>query len=266
MTSITELLDRLWQDYRTLNPQAAAIHQLLQARGENVVNDHIALRTYDDPRVGLTALAAPFVRLGYQPKGEYTFPEKKLFARHFEHADESLPRVFISELKVGEFPDAFGRIVRSLIDQTPADLPAREDFPIAGRPWRVSGGDYEMLRAQSEYGAWMAAWGFRANHFTVLVNALKSFADLAALNTFLKQNGFALNSSGGEIKGSRDVFLEQSSTMADQADVEFTEGVHRVPACYYEFALRHRMPDGQIYSGFVEKSADKIFESTNKKS
>jgi hypothetical protein len=27
--------------------------------------------------------------------------------------------------------------------------------------------------------------------------------------------------------------------------------------------LRHAMPNGQLYSGFVAESADKIFESTN---
>jgi hypothetical protein len=265
MATVQELLDRLWQDYSTLNPQARAIHDLLKGRGEKVVNDHIALRTFAHPAVGLDALAAPFVQFGYQPKGEYVFTEKKLFARHFEHPDESLPRVFISELKIGEFPESLAKIVGSLVGQMQIDLPRRWDFPVAGRPWKVSFADYETLRAQSEYAAWMAAWGFRANHFTVLVNALKTFKSLAELNTFLKQNGFPLNSSGGEIKGSREVYLEQSSTLADQSEAPFTDGTHRIPCCYYEFAHRHPMADGRLYGGFVEKSADKIFESTNKR-
>jgi hypothetical protein len=263
MPTIEALLDRLWNDYRVLNPQAGAIHALLEGRGERVVNDHIALRTYDDPRIGLPALAAPFVRLGYEPRGDYAFPEKKLLAKHYEHPSAKFPRVFISELKVGEFPEWFQMIVKRLIDQTPRDLAARWDFPVAARPWRVSWSDYEALRSQSEYAAWMAAFGFRANHFTVLVNELKTFPTLESLNDFLKQNGFPLNSAGGEIKGSPAVYLEQSSTLADQADVQFTDGVHRIPACYYEFARRHKLPDGTLYSGFVEKSADKIFESTD---
>lgn len=263
MPKIDELLERLWIDYRTLNPQAGAIHALLESRGEHVVNDHIALRTYNDPRVGLETLSAVFIRCGYIPKGDYSFPEKKLEARHFEHPDGKLPRVFISELKLGQFSAPFQAIVKRLIDQMPGGLPGRWDFPVAGRKWNLSRADYEALRGESEYGAWMAAFGFRANHFTVLVNELKSFASLIELNAFLKENGFKLNSSGGEIKGSPEVYLEQSSTLADQADVDFTDGSHRIPACYYEFALRHKMPDGRLYSGFVEKSADKIFESTN---
>ena len=45
--------------------------------------------------------------------------------------------------------------------------------------------------------------------------------------------------------------------------VGFAEGSKEVPCCYYEFAERFRMPDGKLFSGFIAKSADKIFESTN---
>ena len=51
--------------------------------------------------------------------------------------------------------------------------------------------------------------------------------------------------------------------MAGHLDVEFAEGTYRIPSCYYEFALRYKMEDGELYSGFIAKSADKIFESTN---
>jgi hypothetical protein len=265
MDRIIELLERLWIDYRNLNPQAGAMHALLESRGERIVNDHIALRTYNDPRIGLEALSAPFVKLGYAPMGDYSFPEKKLDARHFEHPSRAFPRVFISELKLASFSAGLQAIVKRLIDAMPADLPTRWDFPVAGRPWNVSWADYELLRKESEYAAWLAAFGFRANHFTILVNELKTFKSLAELNSFLKENGFKLNAAGGEIKGSPQVYLEQSSTLADIAEVSFTDGSHQIPACYYEFALRHEMPDGRLYSGFVEKSADKIFESTNKR-
>jgi hypothetical protein len=149
MARIDDLLERLWDDYRSLNPQAGAIHHLLESRGESVVNDHIALRTYNDPRIGLEALSAPFLRYGYIPKGDYSFPEKKLEARHFEHPKGNLPRVFISELKLGEFSDGLQSTAKRLIDQMPGDLPGRWDFPVAGRPWNVSWSDYELLRKEA---------------------------------------------------------------------------------------------------------------------
>ena len=65
------------------------------------------------------------------------------------------------------------------------------------------------------------------------------------------------------IKGSPEVLLEQSSTMADKVVVNFTDGDVEIPSCFYEFARRYPMDNGQLYTGFVAASADKIFESTN---
>ncbi len=59
------------------------------------------------------------------------------------------------------------------------------------------------------------------------------------------------------------MLLEQSSTLADEAVAEFTDGDQLIPSCFYEFALRYAMPNGKLYTGFVAASADKIFESTN---
>jgi hypothetical protein len=79
----------------------------------------------------------------------------------------------------------------------------------------------------------------------------------------LKKNGYLLNSSGGEVKGTPEELLQQSSTMADIVKIKFIEGVFEVPSCYYEFAQRFPDSNGNLYSGFIAKSADKIFESTN---
>ncbi len=69
-----------------------------------IFNDHVAFRTFDDARVNIEVLAKPFIEAGYIECGEYTFEEKKLYAKHFEHAtDKNAPRVFISQLKTAEF-------------------------------------------------------------------------------------------------------------------------------------------------------------------
>ena len=81
----------------------------------------------------------------------------------------------------------------------------------------------------------------------------------------MKTLGFKLNPFGGEIKGTPEELLEQSSTMAESLNVQFADGVYAIPACYYEFAKRYAMPNGQLYQGFVASSADKIFESTNRR-
>ncbi len=38
---------------------------------------------------------------------------------------------------------------------------------------------------------------------------------------------------------------------------------NEIPSCFYEFAKRYPQADGELYTGFVAASADKIFESTN---
>ena len=43
----------------------------------------------------------------------------------------------------------------------------------------------------------------------------------------------------------------------------FIEGDYEVPSCFYEFAYRHTMENGELFGGFVATSANKIFESTN---
>ena len=109
----------------------------------------------------------------------------------------------------------------------------------------------------------MYAFGFRVNHFAIKVNDFKTYKELENINNRLKKEGWMMNQSGGEIKGSKNQLLEQSSIMADKVDVEFEEGVHQIPACYYEFTKRYPNNQGKLFSGFIIGSADKIFESTH---
>lgn len=262
--TLPDLLDKMWQDYININPLAKKIRDVLTAKGEKIVNDHIALRTFNHKRVNVDVIAKPFLASGYIYKGDYHFPEKKLYAKHFEHPDKNQPKIFISELKLEEFSADLQSTVNALIDQIPAGLENNFDFSSVGRPWNVDSATYEKLMKESEYAAWVSAFGYRPNHFTVFINDLKNFSDISVLNDFLKAEGFKLNASGGEIKGSKEVCLEQSSTLANNIEVEFKDKKRMIPACYYEFAKRYPMANGELYQGFVAASADKIFESTNR--
>lgn len=262
--TLPSLLDKMWTDYVAINPLAQKIYDLFLKEGEKVQNDHIALRTFNHPRVNIDVMARPFVESGYKYAGDYHFPEKKLYAKHYEHADASLPKIFISELKLEEFSPALRATVNSLIDQVPKGKELEFDFVSTGRPWKVTTKIYQDLLKESDYAAWVAAFGYRPNHFTVFINHLKSFSDIHVLNEYLKGKGFKLNGSGGEVKGSKEVCLEQSSTLANNIEVSFDDGKLTIPACYYEFAKRYPMKDGKLYQGFVAASADKIFESTSK--
>jgi len=264
INNLDALLEKMWQDYLETNPPAQRIYELLHNEGEEILNDHIAFRTFNHPKVDIDVLAKAFLENGYEEKGNYKFPAKKLFAKHFQHPDGKKPKIFISELILEEFDQELKEIVYQLLKQFPEKYTHRTDFTTFGRPWEVSYETYQKLKEKSEYAAWMAAFGFRPNHFTINVNHLKKYDSLQKLNQYLKDNGFKLNDSGGEIKGSKEVYLEQSSTLAYNTEVEFSDGLYTIPACYYEFALRYPGPDGKLFQGFVAKSADKIFESTDK--
>jgi hypothetical protein len=258
------LLTKMWKEYVAINPLAQKVYDLLSSKGEKVANDHIALRTFNHKRVTIDVIAKPFLDSGYVYIGDYHFKEKKLYAKHYEHKDSSQPKIYISELKLEEFSADFNKIINDLIGQIPTGLENTFDFSSNGRPWNVDSSTYEKLLKESDYGAWVAAFGYRPNHFTVYINDLKKYSDIKELNNFLKENGFKLNASGGEIKGTPEVYLEQSSTLANNIEVKFSDKSLSIPACYYEFAKRYKLPSGKIYQGFVATSADKIFESTFK--
>ena len=237
--------------------------QQLLGSGSDVINDHVAYRTFNLDKVNIDKLAAPLIKLGYKECGQYTFDVKKLNAKHFEHPNNEMPKVFISELLVEEFSAAVQAIIHKIVENIDEkSIPAGE-FLYSGTHWQVSSADYDTLLAESEYAAWVAAWGYRANHFTVSINHLRDFDSIEAVNSAVKNGGFTLNSVGGEVKGDISVKLEQSSTMADMAVVEFADRSVKIPSCFYEFAKRYPLENGELYTGFVAASADKIFESTN---
>ncbi len=260
-----EVFSRLWSDYTRQNPVTQTVYELFTAEGEIVTNDHIAFRTFRHPQIGVDSLAAIFLKNGYRYKGDYHFEAKKLYAKHFEHeSDPDAPRVFISELLTGEFSPFLQETAHGWISQIPATLIASDELIYAGNISGVPSYQvYEKLRIESEYAAWLYVNGFCANHFTVSVNRLKKYDSLQKVNNFLKSHGLKMNDAGGEIQGTPEELLEQSSIKAGMVKFHFTEGEYEIPGCYYEFAKRYPDSKGILYNGFIAKSADKIFESTN---
>lgn len=262
---LENLLEKLWSQYSERNTDVKRVYELLSKKGERLVNDHIAFRTFNHPKVNIDVLSQVFKKLGYKPIQEYQFEEKKLRAVHFENTDYvNAPLIFISELKTEEFSDFLNEIVEDTVGKIAAETLNSDDLVYSGRLWNpVSYNTYEKLRKESEYAAWLYVEGFKANHFTVLVNELNEFDELKDLNKFLKDNGFIMNSPKNEIQGSKEKFLEQSSIKASLIIEKFIEGEKEVTGCYYEFAKRYYKPDGDLFRGFIANSADKIFESTD---
>ena len=266
MNQLNTLLDRWWVDFRKGNPNADAVYRLLSAEEDAVTHDHIALRTFDHPTVNIDTVMAPLVTAGYVCKADYAFPKTHVYSRHYEHDDVTLPKVFISELEAWYFSEEFRSHLGRLLSQIPQGLPGQWDFFATARPWKISFAVYETLKKESEYAAWVSAFGFQPTHFAVQTNPLMQYNELTTLNSLLKKHGFVPNTAGGEIQGSPEVFLEQSSLKAAETMVEFSDGIHPIPGTFYEFAKRYAMPDGTLFNGFITASAENLFQNTDSSS
>lgn len=265
MSDVDTFFSALWEDFTTLAPAAASIRAALEARGEEVLNDHVAFRTFDRGPLTLDALEPRLIELGYFRYAPYRFEQKKLRAFGYVPPRDDLPKVFCSELEVDAMPEDVQAVIDGLVAQVPEDAAASASVFHAGRLWSpVPYATWRRLAEVSEYAAWLTAHGMHANHFTVAVHRLSpELRSIPVILEFVEARGFQINEQGGRVKGSAEVLLEQGSTQADRRPTPFADGVHEVPTCYYEFALRYPQADGTLYPGFVAASADKIFESTH---
>lgn len=262
---IETFYDHLWQDYINMTPQAEAIADALKSRGEKVENDHVAFRTFNIGPIRLKDLEPFILAMGYSRYEPYHFAGKKLDAYGYLPPSPELPRIFLSELRVEELSDQAQGLIRSLVDQiNPAEIKDASIF-WRGPLWEMpSWEQYQQLAEESEYAAWLSVIGLRCNHFTINVNALGQFDTVEELNQLVEEMGLQINESGGRVKGSPNVLLEQSSTKASTQPFTFADGdTHEVTTCYYEFSKRYLDSEGKLYQGFVAASADKIFESTD---
>jgi hypothetical protein len=258
-----KFFEALWTDFAVIAPQAAAIRRRLEEHGEQVENDHVAFRTFNHGPISLERLEPLVLGLGYRLLDEYRFEDKHLRARAYICA--GAPRLFLSELISQELSGWAQGIIGQLLAQVPDHFAAGPQVFWAGRPWApLRFADYERLSNESEYAGWLAALGLRPNHFTVSINQLQKFQQVADVLEFVEAGGYRINTAGGRVKGSHDVLLEQGSTLADRIPVQFADGPRIIPTCYYEFALRHPDASGRLYEGFVPASADRIFESTDR--
>lgn len=264
-SDIKQLFDQLWSNYTKKNKLPQKVFDKVSSLESNVINDHIALRTFNMKSINMHILAQDFIDLGYKVSGKYNFEKKKLNAIHLEHENPLCPKVFVSELRTQRLSEQAQDIIQGLYSQI--DFGRLHEAPLClfGRPWNISYFDYKRLAMESEYAAWMAAHGYMANHFTISLNHLSRINSLSEMNQFVKDSGYPLNESGGEIKGSASAGLEQSSTVAELVNVDFKGRCEKVPGCFIEFAKRYADSGGKLFSGFVTQSADKTFESTDNK-
>ena len=289
LATLRTVLDGLMRRYQQRVPDVSAItqamlHEGIIAHAEDIENDHIAFRTMGVPQLGIQSFEKIFLHYGYQRREPYRFATKKLDAFWYSPPEPQFPRIFVSELRVGDLSDEAQRIITAYtdevrhdpVDDLDLDDGTQVDNFLHRALWRLpSYADFQRLSAESEYAAWVIYNRYYLNHFTVSIHNLpEGYDSIAAFNVFLEKHGFKLNDAGGKIKTSPDGKLLQSSTIAEMIDATFAGGdTQRIAGSYVEFAERRpldqfaHMPKAQVTramrrEGFEAGNADKIFEST----
>jgi hypothetical protein len=291
-----DLLDQLWEIYRSRVAYVQTYEQVVQNHGATFVNDHIAFRTFaaQQPLTGIASLSRIFEALGYRPAGVYQFDDKHLNATHYQHPNSQFPKIFISELKTWEL----GPSAKTLLQYTAQHrsgldhdvLVQLAKFEVSGRqrddllqrvirqflelPWPFpERSDVEALNKTSQYAAWVLVHGYNVNHFTSLVNShgVEALKDLESTIGALRQAGVPMKS---EIEGEPGSKLRQSATEAVMIDVEVRDKgqARKVPWTYAYFELAERNPivdpaSGKMtrFEGFLGQQATHLFEMTRVK-
>jgi 2-oxoadipate dioxygenase/decarboxylase-like protein len=243
----TRLLDLLWERYAAEVPYARTFAEL---SGGRFRNDHIALRSLARPGGGIALFAHVFERFGWKPAGKYSFPETHLSAIHMSHP-EGLPRVFISELHAEKLSTEAQRLLAALPVDPPAptSIEALADWFSAPPPPEESA--LLTLERESQYGAWLLAFGRKVNHFTGTVD------DVEAWQRRMLEAGVPMKR---DIEGAPGGDLRQTATHAAPVSVTLRDGRTRSwPYAYFEIAQR-----APGFDGFLDSQARALFDMTKR--
>ncbi len=251
---------------------------------KDISNDHIAFRTLGVENLGIASFEKIFLHYGYEKKGYYHFEEKKLNAYWYTPPADHFPRIFISELRVGDLSITAQDIIykhTNPIQIDPIDSLNLDSITEVSnffyKPlWSLPASkEYTQLLNESEYAAWVIYNRYYLNHYTISVHDLPSgYNTIEDFNRFLEGIQIKLNTAGGKIKISADGLLKQSSTVAKLIDATFSDNISlKIAGSYVEFAERKLLPEfsnikketikrNYRRDGFETANADKIFEST----
>jgi hypothetical protein len=291
------LIDRLWNQYMKRVPYAKQYVDMVYEKGGKVVIDHMAFRTFNahtgEQPEGIRAIRHILNFLGYKMVSKYSFPKKKLKATHFEHPNGNFPKIFVSQLEVGELPEWAQNAISNTVNNTTylitdksiellrlleqnGALPSEAAEYLVDdlvqyfrRPWNIPlKEDVLKLNDISQYGAWVLLHGNSVNHFAVLVNfqEVQDWPDLKATSYALTESGIPMNE---KIEGESGGKLQQIATYAvkEEVKVKGETGIENMMWTYAYFELTERgyiEENGtkKLFSGFVVEQTNHFFNMT----
>jgi hypothetical protein len=178
--AVSSFLGKAWTRYVKLCPDASRIHRLLIDRGETIIHDHVAFRTFNIDGISKKDLGKVFEEMGYaKVNDDLTFPSKGLEASYYIHTvDPSQPKIFISELLTENFSPELQTWIKQVTStrltksgshnisgpssSSSSPTPSLgEEFFLTPTWAPVRLEDYQRFYAESEYAAWTAAFGIQ---------------------------------------------------------------------------------------------------------
>ena len=291
------IIDRLWKQYIERVPYAKQYVDLVAQKGGKIVIDHIAFRTFNahtgEQPEGIRAIRHILNFLEYKQVSKYSFPKKKLKATHFEHPDDSFPKIFVSQLEVNELPEWTQTMINASVNSTLYLLSDKSlellrilerngTLPVEAveylvddlvnyfrRPWNIPlKDDVLKINDVSQYGAWVLLHGNSVNHFAAFINYqdVKEWPDLETTGNALAEAGVPMKE---HIEGESGGKLQQTATLAvkDEVKVKGETGIEQMIWTYAYFELTQRNFIGEdgtqkLFSGFVEAQANHLFDMT----
>jgi hypothetical protein len=291
------LIDRLWEQYIERVLYAKQYVDLVAQKGGKVVIDHIAFRTFNahtgEQPEGIRAIRHILNFLEYKQVSKYSFPKKKLKATHFEHPDDSFPKIFVSQLEVNELPEWTQTMINASVNSTlyllsdkslellrvlegngtlpveAADYLVDDLVNYFRRAWNIPlKDDVLKINDVSQYGAWVLLHGNSVNHFAAFINYqdVKEWPDLETTSNALVAEGVPMNETIEGEKGSK---LQQTATHAvkEEVKVKGEDGIEEIiwTYAYFELTQRNYIEEGgsqKLFNGFLGEQANHLFDMT----
>jgi len=286
------ILEKLWDHYLSELPQLASLQTALSST--QLPLDHCAIIDLPGENTGIPILSQIMHLLDYQVAGAGYLPDKQnefVWLASRDHttqtAREALPQIVIADFRLTALPKAVQTIIKyyaaqsqlapmarwqELIRQNNTAIFIDEVFSyLTRRDWSLpSLQDYKTVQACNELLAWVLVFGRTVNHFGLAIHLLDRFTDLAQFNHWIiNTSQWRLNQKNGLIKGSEQLRIEQSSSVANEIVVHLADAAITIPNRFVEFVWRYPAMYSSAepyywsdyFTGFLANNADVVIES-----
>lgn len=300
----TELTKKLWINYKNTVTSITIIeNKLKNFPHHKLLLDHYAIIDLPSTKTGLNILCQIFSSIGYEVQGrDYLAEKQNNFMWMAERCsigkpvENTLPQVVVADFLLEELPINIRKVIEKLTKNIKA-TPLSEIQKLSEHAYLGDGNaakklitilikyfterdrplptlrEFKQVNEFNELLAWVLVFGRQPNHFAISIHLMKCFSSIREFNFFIKEKlKLPLHETGGAVKGSCEVGIEQSSTKGSIINVQIADGIISIPEQFIEFVWRYPniklksdMKWNEYFTGFIALNANKVIESVYQK-